>query len=139
MWLGCLRGQLDGRHFPLSDHHIRGLSIIGEAERCLQLFQQLYKQNPDEFQLGSLSNMLFIALGSEELPQDFVASLATHFRQLSAEKFDFLPAPAIQEVPKTLWVQEKPLLVVVSSDLRQHPVGRFWLPIARQLRSEFRG
>ena len=35
-------------------------------------------------------------------------------------------------------MQERPLLVVVSSDLRQHPVGRFWLPIARQLRSQFR-
>ena len=35
-------------------------------------------------------------------------------------------------------MQEKPLLVVVSSDLRQHPVGRFWLPIARQLRTQFR-
>ena len=28
-------------------------------------------------------------------------------------------------------------MVVVSSDLRNHPVGRFWLPIARQLRSKF--
>ena len=27
---------------------------------------------------------------------------------------------------------------MVSSDLRQHPVGRFWLPIARKLRSRFR-
>ena len=36
--------QLDGRFFPLSDHHIRGFSVIGEAERCLQLFQQLYVQ-----------------------------------------------------------------------------------------------
>ena len=29
-------------------------------------------------------------------------------------------------------------MVVVSSDLRNHPVGRFWLPIARQLRDKFR-
>ena len=29
-------------------------------------------------------------------------------------------------------------MVVVSSDLRNHPVGRFWLPIARKLRSRFR-
>ena len=29
-------------------------------------------------------------------------------------------------------------MVVVSSDFRRHPVGRFWLPIARQLRSTFR-
>ena len=42
MWLGSLQCQIDGRHFPLSDHHIRGFSIIGEPERCLELFQQLY-------------------------------------------------------------------------------------------------
>ena len=35
-------------------------------------------------------------------------------------------------------VHERPLAVVVSSDLRNHPVGRFWLPIARQLQSRFR-
>ena len=29
-------------------------------------------------------------------------------------------------------------MVVVSADLRNHPVGRFWLPIARQLVSKFR-
>ena len=29
-------------------------------------------------------------------------------------------------------------MVVVSSDLRNHPVGRFWLPIARQLHHRFR-
>ena len=38
MWLGSLKSQVDGRSLPLSDHHIRGFSIIGEAERCLELF-----------------------------------------------------------------------------------------------------
>ena len=37
-WLGCLRSQIDGRYFPISDHHIRGFSIIGDADRCLWLF-----------------------------------------------------------------------------------------------------
>ena len=68
MWLGCLRAQIDGRYFPMSDHHIRGYSIIGEAERCLQLFQQLYNYTPGEFQLGSISNLLFMALECEQLP-----------------------------------------------------------------------
>lgn len=138
MWLGCLRGQLDGRYFPLSDHHIRGLSVIGEAERCLQLFQQLYNLRPSEFQLGSVSNMLFMALGSEQLPQTFVSTLASHFYRLSSQAFASFSLPAVPAGPKPLRVQEKPLLVVVSSDLRQHPVGRFWLPIARQLRPQFR-
>ena len=75
MWLGCLRGQIDGRFFPLSDHHIRGLSVIGEAERCLDLFQQLYNHNPLNFSLGSISNMLFMALGCEQLPQSLSLTL----------------------------------------------------------------
>ena len=57
MWVYCLRGQLDGRYLPLSDHHVRGFSIIGEAERCMNLLQQLYMSNPSEFQLGSISNL----------------------------------------------------------------------------------
>ena len=36
--LGCLRAQIDGRYFPISDHHIRGFSIIGEADRCFGCF-----------------------------------------------------------------------------------------------------
>ena len=138
MWLGCLKYQLDGRYFPLSDHHIRGLSIIGEAERCLQLFQQLYKRNPAEFQLGSISNMFFMAMGSEQVPHDLVSTLATHFQKLSDTACASINLSVAPTAPKRLSVQEKPLLVVVSSDLRQHPVGRFWLPIARQLRSHFR-
>ena len=147
MWLGSLRAQLDGRHFPLSDHNIRGFSVIGEAERCLQLFQQLYNHNPADFQLGTISNLLFMALGSDPLDQAFVYTLADHFKHRSVQALAALPsplssaapaAPAAPQTPKPLHVQEKPLLVVVSVDLRQHPVGRFWLPIARQLRSHFR-
>ena len=78
--------------------------------------------------------MLFMALGSEQLPTAFVSTLATHFQQLSAQAFASLPLQGLHRLlPKPLQVKEKPLLVVVSSDLRQHPVGRFWLPIARHL------
>ena len=41
MWLGSFV-QLDGRYFNFSDHHIRGFSIIGDADRCLELFRKLY-------------------------------------------------------------------------------------------------
>ena len=117
--------------FPLSDHHIRGLSIIGEAERCLQLFQQLYDSNPAEFQLGSVSNMLFMALGAEQLAQTLITTLTTHFQQLSAQAFHLFRKATV--APKPL--RHETPLVVVSSDLRQHPVGRFWPPIARHLRA----
>ena len=136
MWLGCLLAQVDGRYFPISDHHIRGFSIVGEAERCLWLFQQLYLASPSEFQLGSLSNLLFMALGCEQIPQLFVADVASRFADLSKSLFADLPD--CSSPPKPLEIHERPLMVVVSSDLRNHPVGRFWLPIARQLRSRFR-
>ena len=102
MWLGFLRGQLDGRYFPLSDHHIRGLSVIGEAELCLQLFQQLYNRNPAEFQLGSVSNMLFMALGSEQLVRPLISTLTNHFQQLSAKAFSSLPSQVAPAAPKPL-------------------------------------
>ena len=107
MWMGFLRGQLDGRYFPLSDHHMRGLSILGEAERSLQLFQQLYNHDPAQFLLGSVSNMLFIALGIEQLPQSFVSVLTAHFHHLSNQAFSSLPLPLVPEAPKTLQVNEK--------------------------------
>lgn len=136
MWSGSLRAQIDGRKFPLSDHHIRGFSIIGESERCLALFQQLYANNPSEFGLGSISNMLFMALGSELIPQLLVSTLSAHFDRLARE---FVPdLPALPPLKRRLEVNEKPLMVVISSDLRLHPVGRFWLPIARHVRSRFR-
>ena len=138
MWLGSLRVQLDGRHFPLSDHHIRGLSVIGEAERCLRLFQQVYNQKPSDFQLATVSNLIFLALGTEQLDFPFISTLVAHFKYLSDQAFSASPSPSPPAAPKPLRVQEKPLLFVVSADLRQHPVGRFWLPIARQLRSQFR-
>ena len=50
MWLGSLRAQVDGRSFPVSDHHIRGLTIIGELS-CLALFKQLYENSPSDFGL----------------------------------------------------------------------------------------
>ena len=132
MWLGSLSPRLMAEGF-LSDHHIRGFSVIGEAERCLALFQRLYNHNPSDFQLSSLSNMLFMALGSELIPEAFVSTISEHFNRLAKETIPALPPPL-----QPLEVREKPLMVVVSSDLRQHPVGRFWLPIARHLRSRFR-
>lgn len=136
MWIGTLRGQIDGRYLPLSDHHIRGFSIVGEDERCLKLFQQLYHQNPSEFAIGSISNMLFMALGCEKLQQSFVMALVGHFERLA--KSVIVNLPSSPPLPHRLEVNERPLIVVVSSDLRNHPVGRFWLPIARHLVSKFR-
>ena len=138
MWLGALRAQVDGRWFPLTDHHVRGLTIIGEVERAFFLFQQLYNNRPSDFQLGSISNMLFFAMGCEHMHLPLVKALVTHFDYLASQQLSRLPVAPSSSVKYNLSVDEKPLLVVASSDLRQHPVGRFWLPIARKLRSMFR-
>ena len=137
MWLGAQIAQLYGRYFPYSDHHIRGFSMIGEAERCHLLFNQLYESNPAEFQLGSISNMLFMALGLDEMPHDLIFKLVSHFQRLSDKTFSSSALPKSSSPKRSLVVREKPLLVVISSDLRQHPVGRFWLPIARKLSAKF--
>ena len=76
-----------------------------------------------------------MALGCEQLPKAFVDSLTAHFERLAQKS---LPSSAPAPLPQKLEVHERPLMVVVSSDLRNHPVGRFWLPIARKLQSRFR-
>ena len=87
MWLGCLRAQVDGRYFPISDHHIRGFSIIGEAERCLQLFQQLYRSIiPAEFQLGASAIYCLWLLVVSQLPQAFVNTWLSHFDHFLRQK-----------------------------------------------------
>ena len=67
-----------------------------------------------------------------------VKALVTHFDYLASQQLSRLPVAPSSSVKYNLSVDEKPLLVVASSDLRQHPVGRFWLPIARKLRSIFK-
>ena len=78
----------------------------------------------------------FLALASEVLPQPFVKALTIHFDQLAQASIP--GCPQSPPLPQRLEVSERPLIVVSSSDLRNHPVGRFWLPIARLLRSRFR-
>ena len=68
------------------------VSVIGEDERCLFLFQQLYNANPDEFQVGSISNLLFMALGSEQPSQPFIYTLVKHFERLAESSISNLSA-----------------------------------------------
>ena len=138
MWLGSLQAQIDGRHFPLSDFHIRGFSVIGQSERSLYLFRQIYDHDPSQFQVSSISNLFFLSLGVEKIEHSFIDDLALRFDALAKDRIpDFAPQVSSNK-PARLEVKERPLLVVVSSDLRNHPVGRFWLPIARQLRTRFK-
>ena len=46
MWLGFLRGQLDGRYVPLSDHHVRGLSLDRRGRSLLAVVSTALQQEP---------------------------------------------------------------------------------------------
>ena len=134
MWLGFLRGQLDGRFSRLVITIFAASASLVKRSSVLQLFQQLYNRNPSDFQLGSVSNMLFMALGSEQVisvlclysGDPFSAALSSGFRKFFASSV----API---APKTFQVQEKPLLVVVSSDLASascRPLSGCRLPVS---------
>jgi len=140
MWISAAAAQNDGRYFPVSDHHIRAFSMIGEASRCFGLFRRIYEAFPGEFTIGSISNLLFMSMGLEELPNAFLEQLHRHFDQLAQKMFGSMESeqiPIAEPITERLTISERPLLVVFSSDLRNHPVGRFWLPIARTLKTHF--
>ena len=76
-------------------------------------------------------------MGCESLDLPFVRAISSHFNTLASKTIDLQASGSPLTPNSSLSVHEKPLLVVASADLRQHPVGRFWLPIARVLREKF--
>jgi len=124
------------RNFPLSDFVLRCYTVIGAIPRSEALFRSVYRRYYNELQATTISNMLFTALGLEQLDHSHVAELVADYRRLSPPVTGLGAAAA--PIPTAFSVAERPLLAVVSADLRMHPVGRFWLPIARQLSRQFR-
>ena len=134
MYLAYVNYQLHGRPLPVSDYVLRASSVIGLHERVDGLFRAVLQRYVGELQPVSLSNMLFTALGQEHLDKDYVGKLVDHWRLSSGS-----PGLARSSAPAHPFrVSERPTLVVTSADLRMHPVGRFWLPIAKAVRSSFR-
>jgi predicted O-linked N-acetylglucosamine transferase (SPINDLY family) len=121
---------LQRRWFPSSDYILRCYTMVGAIDRVDRLFRAIYQRHTAELVPATLSNMLFTALGLEQLDQGHVEQLVQHWRRLTR------PAQVLPARP--LSVQERPTVVVVSADLRMHPVGRFWLPIARAVQQRFR-
>jgi len=131
--LDYLSFQLDGRSVPVSDFNLRILTILGESDRLNSLFAMLYWRHRDGIPASSLSNLLFISLGQKKLDEAYVSSLVLSLRAA------FPPQHAPPLPPKLpLRIDEKPLVAIVSADLRQHPVGRFWKPLIPSLAREFR-
>ena len=125
------------RWFPSSDFLLRSYTILARIERSHQLFREIYSRHHHELQATTISNMLFTALGLEQLDHAHIADLVADFRRLTPQD-----APGLRLAPapkgQAMLVDEKPVLAITSADLRMHPVGRFWLPIARVLKQRFR-
>jgi len=131
--LAYLAFQICGRSVPASDFHLRIFTVLGEVERLERIFTALYRSYQHTIPSSSLSNLLFIALGQEKLDQQHVNALVESLR-ISFPPQSIPPLPS----SRPLSVSEKPLLAVVSADLRHHPVGRFWRPLVPALAQRFR-
>ncbi len=125
-----LHYKLQRRWFPSSDYMLRCYTIVGAIERVDRLFRDIGLRHRAELLPVTLSNMLFTALGLQQLDQAYVSQLVHHWRELTRPP-QLLPRRQLQ-------VFERPVLCVASADLRMHPVGRFWLPLAELLRHRFR-
>ena len=127
--------QTTGRYFASSDFVLRCYTIIGAIDRVDLLFRDIFRRHNAELQPVTLSNMIFTALGLEALDQTYIDQLIEQWRRLTRPPLTLTP----QQVKRnSLEVKEKPSLVVLSADLRMHPVGRFWLPLVQQLASKFK-
>lgn len=136
LFLVYLSYQMHARWFPSSDYVLRCFTVLGEIDRVDMLFRALYERHAAELQPITLSNMLFTALGLERVDQGYVAQLVGHWRRLT--RANDLSLPHAESRSSRLSVQERPTLLVVSADLRMHPVGRFWLPVVQKLRHHYR-
>ena len=127
--------MISSRGFPLSDYVMRCYSILGLAELSVHLLYSVYLRMGATFPLISISNLIFLLLGLDCMRQPLIDDLVSEFR--SRSMLDFSNASVSLPVPLSLEVSEKPLIVITSADLRLHPVGRFWLPIAKFLSQSF--
>ena len=126
------------RWFPLSDFLLRSYSILGLSERVSALFRNVYNNYHAQLTLITVSNMLFIELGREVLDLEHVSCLISDYHRLSALNLTGEIREANQSnTPRPMQVREKRLLAVISPDLRHHPVGRFWVPIASKLYEDY--
>ena len=71
------------RWFPKSDFLLRSYTILGLAGRVSTLFRDIWSRHNNELSLVTISNMIFIELGSESLDINHVNSLVSAYHRLS--------------------------------------------------------
>ena len=109
-------------------------------DRARSLFRGVFYRYNSQLTVQTVSNMLFVELGAEHLDLNHVNKLVESYRSLSASDLG-ISSNKLNSLPSTkqnLSVSEKPTIAVVSPDLRNHPVGRFWLPVAKVLHRKFK-
>ena len=74
--------QLQRRWFPSSDYMLRCYTMVGAIERVDRLFRAIAQRHRAELLPVTLSNMLFTALGLEQLDQLYVVQLVQQWREL---------------------------------------------------------
>jgi len=130
---------------PESDFPLRIYTVLGEGGRLSYLFRSIYQRYHSVARASFLSNLIFDLFGQEKLDQVLLDSVLVDLRRhsvsvASADAASECDSPCRDSLNnlRSYSVHEKPLLAIISPDLRNHPVGRFWLPIVRQLRNSYR-
>jgi len=129
--------QLHPRFFPASDFIIRVFSILGLDHQAASIFRRIFYSQSHLLPSVTLSNILFCELGFESIDWPYVQDVISRFR--SSRPNPTAPSRSLHpQACQQISIHERPVLAVLSADLRNHPVGRFWLPMARQLHKDFR-
>jgi hypothetical protein len=121
--------QLSPRGFSASDYMVRLFLLLGFDFQAASLSKSLARGQLENVPMGSLSGFLFVAaslLYSEEFfpVSEFKDTFSRYFSGCDIQ-------------PKPLVISERPVLLINSPDLRDHPVGRFWYPIHVELLKKF--
>jgi len=122
--------QLSPRGFSASDYMVRLYLLLGLDLQAASLSKSLARGRLENVPSGSLSGFLFVA-ASLLYPDEFFP--VSEFKDTFSRHF--AGCAPIKQNP--LVVTEKPILLINSPDLRDHPVGRFWYPIHGELVKKF--
>ena len=122
--------QLSPRGFSASDYMVRLYLLLGLDRQAASLSKSLARGRLENVPSGSLSGFLFVA-ASLLYPDEFFP--VSEFKDMFSRHFAVCAPIKL----KPLVVTEKPILLINSPDLRDHPVGRFWYPIHGELLKKF--
>ena len=77
MWRGCLLAQIDGRYFPIATTIFVVIALLEKLIAACSCFSSYITERQVNFG-GSISNLFFMVLGCDQLPQRFLNSLVVH-------------------------------------------------------------